>query len=107
MYDSCGCEVALRFCGIREDKHGLADAVVNVQISLVRIELHPGRPIQLRLVAGDDAQRLGVPLRGQRVNFDRRWVPLPCTGNSEIAVMTPGIDEQELVLLVHSNAVWC
>ena len=54
------------FGGVGENQHGLADVVGDVQIAVVRVELHRRRPIQLRLVAGNHAQRLGIAAGVQR-----------------------------------------
>ena len=97
--------IALYGRDILEDQHRRPDVVGDVELSSVGVQLHRGRPVQLRFLAGNDAKRSVVPVGIERVDLDRRWIVRTGACHPEVAVMSPRIDVQEPVLLVDRDSV--
>ena len=90
---------------VGEYEDGLPDVVRDVEIAIVRIEFHRCGPIELRLWTANRPQRLCIAACIQRVDLDGRRQVLAGTGNPEIAVMPPRIDEEQPVLFIDRNPV--
>src|SRR3989475_7695708 len=59
--DAHRCNVALHCRCVGEDEDRLTDVIRDIQVTIVRVELHRSRPIELRLWTADYAQRFGIP----------------------------------------------
>ena len=91
--------------GSAEDQNGLPDVIRNVQIAIIRVELHRGGPVELRLIARDHAQWGGVAIRIEGINLDRRRIKRAGTLHPEVARMAPCVYKQQPVFLIDSNSV--
>ena len=91
--------------GRLEHENRLTHIIRYIQIAVLRVQSHGGRPVHLRLRTLNDAYWRDVAIGVQRIDRNRRRMEFTGTGNAEVTFISPIVDEQQLVLCIDGQTM--